>query len=174
MFRGQAEEWMVFIRLGSGSSDVLTAYKEEMAKVHRPEAEIVQQIIERPENVIVDQEVAFQEPVESPPDFVPVLTTTVVLDCASAPVMELPVSELDTVLVIVSEEVNEPRASTPESLTVSVLELLEELVTAPVMLLPVSVVVSSSEPLPELVSDSVWFDEASDSVVVSELVLVSV
>jgi hypothetical protein len=49
---------------GSGSSDALAAYKQEMAKVHRPEAEIVQQIIERPENVIVDQEVAFQEPGE--------------------------------------------------------------------------------------------------------------
>lgn len=49
---------------GSGSSDALAAYKEQMAKVPRPEAEIVQQIIERSENVIVDQEVAFQEPGE--------------------------------------------------------------------------------------------------------------
>lgn len=47
--------------LGSASTDVLAAYKNEMAKVNRPEAGIVQQIIERPENIILDQEVAFQE-----------------------------------------------------------------------------------------------------------------
>ena len=48
---------------GLGSPDVLAAYKDEMAKVlvKRPEAELVQQIIERVENIILDQEIAFQE-----------------------------------------------------------------------------------------------------------------
>lgn len=50
--------------LGSAVMDVLAAYKEEMAKalLKRPEAEVVQQIIERTENTILDQEIAFQEP----------------------------------------------------------------------------------------------------------------
>ncbi len=49
--------------LGLAPADVLADYKAEMAQVlvEFPEAAIVQRIIERTENTILDQEIAFQE-----------------------------------------------------------------------------------------------------------------
>jgi len=58
-FNGDVEA----LPLGLATSGVLASYKEQMAKtlVDFPEAAIVQQIIERTENTILDQEIAFQE-----------------------------------------------------------------------------------------------------------------
>jgi hypothetical protein len=54
------------ISLGTAETCARRAYKERIAQVQSsPECQVVQAICERPENQVLDQEIAFQEPGES-------------------------------------------------------------------------------------------------------------
>lgn len=71
------------LAIGQGNLDVLTAYKRMIRSVHRssPECKIVHEIVCRTNNLIVDQEIEFQQPGESSPDKIDICHYDSVLNC---------------------------------------------------------------------------------------------
>jgi hypothetical protein len=71
------------LAIGQSNRDVLTAYKRMIRSVHRssPECKIVHEIVCRTKNLIVDQEIEFQQPGESSPDKIDICHYDSVLNC---------------------------------------------------------------------------------------------